>query len=109
MASDGFGSGSSARIIARDRSSYRVCLPYPLGALLWIDSAQLLDDFEMTVPGLGYVHVHSNVMLTGNHFGATTWPLCYPGMVQCFDNLFLLQRTGLSHSSFPEFKTSIQT
>src|SRR3954452_18644327 len=38
-----------------------------LHALLRVDRAELLDDLELAVNRLGDVHVHPQVMLTGDH------------------------------------------
>src|SRR5712671_1261528 len=37
--------------------------------LLRINDAEVLDDLEAAVAGLGDIHVHANMVLTGNHFG----------------------------------------
>ena len=36
-----------------------------------IDDSQALHNLEITVVGLGDVHIHSQVTLTGHHFGRT--------------------------------------
>ena len=84
-----------------------VCLLYALHALLWINDPQALDNLEFTVLRLGNVDVHSNVMLTGHHFSWTTRPLSDLRMVECLDDIFLLERACLFHSSLPEPQTSV--
>ena len=40
---------------------------------------QVFDNFENAVAGLGDVHVHSGVMLSGHHFSRTTRPMYWTG------------------------------
>ena len=83
-------------------------LPNALHALLWIDRPQALDNLEVTVARLGNVHVHANVMLTGHHFSRTTRSFSDLCVVQCLDDIFLLQRARLFHRSLPELQASVQ-
>src|ERR1700677_906964 len=68
---------------------------------LWIDDAQAFINSEMAVVGLGDVHVHANVMLTGHHFSGTGRPLGDLGMVERLDHVVLLERAGLFHGGLP--------
>ncbi len=61
-----------------------------LYALFRIDDPEVLCDLELAILRLGYVHVHSNMMLTGNHFSRAARPLRDFCVVQCFDNIILL-------------------
>jgi hypothetical protein len=83
-------------------------LPNALHAFLWIDRPQTLDNLEVTVPSLGNVHVHSHVMLTGYHVSRTTRACSDLCVVQCPDDIFLLQRTRLFHRSLPKLQASVQ-
>ena len=85
-----------------------VCLLYALHALLWINDPQALDNLEITVLCLGNVHAHSNVMLTGHHFSWTTRPLGDLCVVQCLDDIRLLERACLFDCSLPKPQTSVQ-
>src|SRR5258705_6628826 len=68
-------------------------------AFFRVDDAEALHDPELTALGLGDVHVHSNVMLTGHHFGRTTWTLGDLGVVERLDDIVLLERPRLFHGS----------
>src|SRR4029077_6786539 len=75
---------------------------------LRIDDAEALDDPEDSVAGLGDVHIHASMMLTGHHFSRTDRPLCDLGVVERLDHVVLLQRARLFHGSFPEPQTPVQ-
>src|SRR6267154_4236495 len=49
------------------------------------------------------------MMLTGHHFGCTTGALGDLCVVQCLDDVVLLQRPGLSHGSCPKHEASVET
>lgn len=49
--------------------------------LVGVNDPQAPDDLEPAAHCLGDVHVHSDVVLTGDHFSRTTGPLLYPGVV----------------------------
>ena len=48
--------------------AHLACLEAGHGGLLGIDHAEILDDLELPVAGLGNVHVHANMVLAGHHF-----------------------------------------
>ena len=49
----------------------------------------------MAVVGLGDIHVHADVMLTGHHFSGTARPFGDLGMVERLDHVGLLERARL--------------
>src|SRR6202021_3408854 len=67
--------------------------------LLRVNDSQAFDNPEMAVVGLGDVHVHANVMLTGHHFSGTTRPLGDLGVVKRLDHVVLLERASLFHGA----------
>src|SRR6202522_2737313 len=69
--------------------------------LLRVNDSQAFDNPEMAVVGLGDIHVHANVMLTGHHFSGTARPLGDLGMVERLDHVVLLERAGLFHGGLP--------
>jgi len=82
--------------------------PNALHAFLWIDRPQTLDNLEVTVPRLGNVHVHANMMLTRHHFSGATRPLRDLCMVQCLDDMVLLERACLFDCSLSKPQASVQ-
>ena len=77
-------------------------------ALVGLDDAQVLDNFENAVAGLGDVQVHPGVMLTGHHGSRTTRPRSNLCVVERLDDGFLIQRACLFHRSLPELESSTQ-
>ena len=51
---------------------------------------RLLTILKIAVAGLGDVHVHANMMLTGRHFSWTTRPPSDLGVVERLDHVVLL-------------------
>src|SRR6478736_5085556 len=77
-------------------------LHHALHAFLRIHDPEVLDDLESAALRLGDVHVHPEVMLAGHHFSWAARPLRDLCVIQCFDDVVLLQRAGLFDGSLPE-------
>ena len=76
-------------------------------AFLRIHDPEVLDDLESAALRLGDVHVHPEVMLAGHHFSWAARPLRDLCVIQCFDDVVLLQRAGLFDGSLPEPQTAV--
>jgi len=82
-------------------------LHHALHAFLRIHDPEVLDDLESAALRLGDVHVHPEVMLAGHHFSWAARPLRDLCVIQCFDDVVLLQRAGLFDGSLPEPRTAV--
>jgi hypothetical protein len=76
--------------------------------LVRINDAEALDNLEGAVAGLGDVHVHANMMLTGHYFGRTARSLDDPGAVESLDDVVLPKRAGLVHGRRPAHQAAVE-
>src|SRR5437868_10860001 len=86
------------------------CLSAPLrprrsgareAAFLWIDGAQAFDRPEPAVFSLTDVHVHPEVVLPWHHLSRTTWPVGDARVVECCEDVVLVERPGLLDRRLP--------
>src|SRR5581483_11800740 len=78
-----------------------------LHVLVGFDRPEALDDLEGAGPHLGDVHVHSHVMLAGDHLSRATRALVDLRVVERRDNGRLVQRAGLRDGGLPELEAAV--
>ena len=76
---------------------------------LRVDVTQVLHHLERAALGAGDVHVHPHVVLTGHHLGGASRALRDPGVVQCRDDVGLVERPGLVDRRLPELERPVRT